>query len=78
MSLILLLITLISFNYISFSKCNSFKNQFELIVSKSVIISWDFQEGQYNNTNDLDNKANGSNTLNITTTNQNINKKIII
>ena len=36
------------------------------------------QEGQYNKTIDLGNKANGIYMLNITTNNQNINHKIII
>ena len=36
------------------------------------------QEGQYNKTIDLSNKANGIYMLNITTNNQNINQKIII
>ena len=35
-------------------------------------------EGQYNNTIDLGNKAYGIYMLNITTNNQNINKKIVI
>ena len=36
------------------------------------------QEGQYNKTFDLGNKANGIYMLNITTNNQNINQRIVI
>ena len=59
MRLILVLITLISFNYNSFSQYSPLSYiKSKLIDSKSVNISCNFQEDQYHKTIDLGNKVN--------------------